>query len=353
MKKIARLIVGIGCLALFFSLTVCNGNDEEDTLQAVAQMTWDDLARLIDAQLGDISDGTANAELCGGNGLALGEGAHCKNRLKGTVTLRNVIQMVQMMFDGALFYGDLTDLGPESLLFKHGYHPQTQAPCIEDLDGVPGPDVFATCQNGNTHIACQDTGDFNFILDYNQCEWLEGATVWVMSGRISYISVATSSGEAMTLATPSQFTLTHQASGATMVINGAVLKYQIINPFTGMPMIGTTGTNIDGMIIINVKITIDNDGDGIADAPIYPLEFAADFEDGVVFITGSNVVWLETLGVLNNVTFFETGRPWNGLGVGCKLDIVNLDPVARTFDIQSETPYGLNACFDDMVGVSF
>jgi hypothetical protein len=301
-------------------------------------------------QFGQISDGSANLNVCGGNGAALGAGGHCKNYLQGRVTQDTIQQLVRVKSDIPLFFGDLTTMEGESvaILFQHGFLPQTADPCHEDVRNGNGiADMYEVCANGNNRLTCYDTGNFNFTLYYNGCQWSDGITTWIISGKVSHYSYATDENENISMAEASWFSLTDTATNATMTLNGQAVRYQKINPLTGQPAMGTTGDE-DGMFIVRMNVGVDMDGGGPAPNGNYYLFLVHDFEDGLAFLSGlCSVVWPFNPQDMNNIIFYDVNHHWNLTGLGCSVDIVDLNPANRTFRIVSQGVYGVNGCLAD------
>jgi hypothetical protein len=338
---------GLIVAVILFGLAGCVSEDETEKGRVV--VTWDMVARAIDRQLGEISDGSAAT--CNGQGLALGWGAHCKDQLQGTVTRADVIQYVEIANDTVLFGGVMP-------FYFQGFQPQTTSPCIEDLNPANGtPDYLDACNPGGLSCAIV-SGHVQLV--YNNCIWQEpGPDQWLLDGQRDIYLDLTDSGEEMLIlkskARPlsgnNGFMGTNQSTGASYTFTGDAVRYVWLNPFLDAPAQGTTGLGIDGMELLKATVTVDMNVGALP--ATYNLTSALDYEDGRVFFRMPGPgVWLSNPGGAP-LRFYARGLNWDNVGTGCLVDVINLNNVTRTFDIASQGTYGANGCIADAVGVSY
>ncbi|HUT54797.1 MAG TPA: hypothetical protein VM658_15505 [bacterium] len=321
----------------------CVSEDEVEKKKVV--LTWEMVARAIDQQLGEISDG--DPQNCNGQGAALGPGAHCKDRLQGRVTQSTVVQYVELMLDTVLFNGD-------TAFYKRGFMPQTMDPCLEDGDTNGWADYSETCITGS--VSCAVALDGHLQLVYNDCVWQEpGPDQWRLDGQMDIYQSLTSRAELLLIMRSKGFT-GENLTGVNVPINatydysGTAVRYLRLNAFLGGPATGTTGLgSIDGMELVDINVTVDMDGDaGPSVANTYDLNIAQDYEDGLVFYTFPGPgVWLKDPDA-TTLVFYEKDLPWDNVGTGCWVDILDVDDVARTFIFTSQDAYLSNGCIPDL-----
>jgi hypothetical protein len=362
-------LVFAAVMAVVVGFMGCITEDEENRKHGRVPLTWEDVAQIIDNQMKQIADGTKST--CGGNDT-LDWGVHCANQLTGSVSQGSVLQLVRINNDLPGFFGDLTSSGDSDFIIKHGFQAQTSSPCTEDLLGGVLPqigndtaDVYEVCINGDglTHIkSCTPHGDSSYTVVYDRCQWSDGVTTWVLSGQVTHSFFSTTEDEIIHVATLDGFTLTKNISlpHPTVRLFGNVARYQVINPITGIAAFGTTPvvpSLHDGMDIFNLRVTVDLDGDSVADvtAP-YTLTFARDFEDGLILLNGTAGVWVRNPNVTTKLDFYTASRRYNGHDfTGCFLDIdpplpppaAPPAPAGRVFNIINHATYGVNACLPD------
>jgi len=322
-------------LAAVTSLLIvqCGGHhDEEETIP----LNWLEVARSIDYQLGDISDGTANT--CGGNDLAT-IGDHCKNRLQGTINPELIRELVRIVSD---FYtpADLLGLGDINLLFRRGFTPQTAKPCTEDVDANGEADYKQACADP-TKISCIGAGNNNYILVYSNCVFNDGGDNWILNGTVGIKTELTAQNEMLVTGSSQSYREKEESSSKSYMVSGNIVRYLVLNPATGAPALGTQRHYPDGMEIISVEVMVDADGDGADEVGPYKLNFANDFEDGLVFFAGYNAmyVWINFSDPNITLDFYDKNLPRNGneLGVdaGCQVQI-DINTIAnRQFDYTS------------------
>ena len=331
-------ILLVAALAVTLGVASCIEEEDEDKGGGPA-LTWADIARAIDNQFKQISMGTGVASICAGNGST---GDHCKNQLQGVVTQATVIQLMRINMDMSYFF-DFSS-GPNAILFEHGFVPQTDSPCLEDViaGGNGIPDYQEVCPGS---LTCTDVGNHTFTLGYNLCPWSDGIINWIIDGDVNYRAYTTTENEVIVVASAGNFSLTDSATNIAAVMNGRAVRYLVLNPITGTPAMGTTGAQ-NGMIIISASMQVDRDGNGAWDRT-YALNVAYDFEDGLALLSSNAAVWSSNPTALTNLTFYDRNHPWNIVGPGCAMNIVNLNPPARTFEIDSQSIYGPNGCLPD------
>lgn len=335
MKSLGRLAALMVVLVMLLGVISCV--TEEDDEKKAGIITWEMVARFIDQQLGEISDGT-NAT-CNGQGLALGAGAHCKDLLLGFMIQAYVTQYVEISNDTLLFNGD-------SVFYKRGFMPRTMDPCVEDSNTNGIKDYTEVCITGQ--LVCTDLNNGHYIFDYQNCVWQEdGPDAWTLDGTLDIYISLTALSEQSLLQRTAGFTAANQTTNGTYSYVGDVLQYVLINPFIGGPALGTSGMGNDGMDIVSVTATVDMDGPGAAVSRTYGLYFASDYEDGLVFLNGRGyAVWLSNPGAAP-LTFYQEGLPWDNVGTGCFVDVLALDAVNRTYNLSSQGAYGANGCLAD------
>jgi hypothetical protein len=168
-------------------------------------------------------------------------------------------------------------------------------------------------------------------------EYLIESRIWELSGAIDLYYDGTDLMEQMVLSQTPGFTGTDLTTNATYTYSGDVLTYLHINPWTGEAAMGTTGNAIDGMEIVNVRVTVDMDGLGAGAATSLPyvLTAAKDYEDGLVFLKGSGeAVWLADPSA-SPLRFYDRTYFWDNTGPGCQVTITALDANLRTFSYTS------------------
>jgi len=164
MNSTGKWVAWLMAAVLIVGLSSCISEDDDDEKKKVL-LTWEMVARFVDEQLGEISDGTP--QTCNGEGQNLGAGAHCKDQLQGTVTQSTIVQYVEIAQDTVLFNGD-------TAFYERGFMPVTMDPCFEDAmenfgfgDGLL--DYSQICQSGA--LNCTDYENGNVRLEYNNCQW--------------------------------------------------------------------------------------------------------------------------------------------------------------------------------------
>jgi len=297
--------------------------------------SWLDIARFIDSQLGDVSDGTTAT--CGGNALA-DYGDHCKNQLKGTMDAEMISQATQVAWD-IILPSDFTSLGDRNILFRHGFNPQTADPCNEDVNLNDTLDFLEVCAGGATQIACTGLGNYDYEINYTDC--VEGA--YVLDGSVRIQTVKSGRNELLVIGSSDNYRES-QTGVRSFLASGHIVRYQILDPVTNGPALGSQRHYPDGMEIYKLDVMVDTDGDTTDDVGPNELFFANDFEDGVVILKGDGnavYVWVEMDATNVIMQFYDVDLPRNGneLGVdtGCdvQIPIASMDPVNRTFDYTS------------------
>ena len=136
-----------------------------------------------------------------------------------------------------------------------------------------------------------------------------------------------------------------------------MVRYLIINPVNGQPVVGSQRHYPDGMEIYKVTVMVDSNGDLTDDVGPYDLYLANDFEDGLAAIQGDGnavYVWIDFDGANLTLDFYDKNIPRNGneLGdaPGCQVQInfSTVDLVNRTFDYSST-----GDCFGHGTDVAF
>lgn len=328
--------------AAMFVMTQCNSGDNGGNgggHNGNKGRTWLEIPRFINNQLGDVSDGTT--ETCGGNALAL-IGDHCKNQLKGTMNaemIRDLLRVASDIFDT----DELLGLGDRNLLFRRGFKPQTADPCGEDLNINGIADYNEVCGGAN-QLTCAGQGNYNYTLDYILCAVNDGGDDYILDGSVQFETRKSGQNELLVIGSTDQYGEREALSGYTYWISGRIVRYQILNPVTGEPVIGSQRHYSDGMEIYKLEVNVDVDGDEAIDAGPYDLSMANDFEDGLVFLRGDGravYTWIDFDGVNLLIDFYDVDTPRNGneLGAapGCQVQIplASIDAVARTFDYTS------------------
>jgi len=131
---------------------------------------------------------------------------------------------------------------------------------------------------------------------------------------------------------------------AVFELRGRRLVYRALEP-TGAPALAIPKLPNDGMDIFDLDVQVDDDGALTNEAPgSYRLRLAMDWQDGMVFLHKSDAVLPPRpafpaapgagTGVSYLFTFFDRDHLWNdGVGLGCQVQVENVDEATRTFDI--------------------
>jgi len=263
-------------------------------------------------------------------------------------------------------------------------------PCTEDMDNDGKADYTELCLGGDNEVGCRITGANDFNVSFSDCRMQDPdyrrylvhvTTITNLSN--SYLAVTNSPGNGLVVGTSTAYwnvngSITyHNGVGgvdeqtieityrflhlelhdfiqtsfqnlldldnASLMLSGQHLVYRVLDP-TGFPALGTTGRP-DGMDIFDVYVDVDDDGDLPAQAPgKYRLQLAMDWEDGLVFLHKSDAVLPPRpafpvapgagAGVSYLFTFYDRDHLWyDGTGLGCQVQVENVDEATRTFDI--------------------
>jgi len=309
----------LAIIAVVVALATCISEDDDEIRAAAPPLTWEQLARIIDAQLGVVSDGTTAT-------CEIPVGQHCKDQLQGELSRPMVAEYVAVNNDKILLDGD-------TVFWERGL-PIDQNPCTRDDDDNGKLDYAEICISGG--LLCHELGDNYYQLDYSECTWDDGDTIWYLGGQVIVSAYLTPRNEQVLIKNFKNFV--GEGQGGNYVVNGRVVRYMRINALTGQPLVGTSGMSVDGMLIINVKARVDIDGLGNSPEVEYPIYFAYDFEDEVVLVSGmSGAVWFKDESPAGTLNFFDAIHPWDGSTGSCYVQIANVDDgtisANRTFDI--------------------
>lgn len=344
-----RWLCWLVILGLAFGISYCVSEDDDDKDGKV--MTWEMLARYIDKQLGEIAlDGQ-----CDGQGVPLG--THCKNQMRAALNQGMVAQVVAMLNDCS-WPGYLNT----------AWRPVAIDLCNADLNVSGTPDIYEVCTGGEFGnagmIECKETGINQWRLTYQSCKYddtaMPGGCWYDLNGVINVYYYFTGWGESVILINYRDFSAERLGAPlSTYLLNGTEMIYKVLDPFTGEQAMGTTG-DPDGMRLLNMRWKVDHDGADVTGN--YMLRIAEDEEDKGLFLFNADGsgVWMDTdatviAGDTTKMTFYDRNYPWNGggLGAGCKVEVSNVNTVNRTFDLYSESLYGIMGCLPDRTGVRY
>ena len=270
--------------------------------------SWLDIARFIDFQLGDVSDGTAAT--CGGNTLAQ-YGDHCKNQLKGTMDAEMIRELARAYLD-VVFPSDFTHVGDRNILFRHGFKPQTADPCNEDVNLNDTLDFLEVCAGGATQIACTGLGNYDYEINYSGCVGTALADIgYVLDGSVRIQTVKSGRNELRVIGSSDNYRET-QTGVKSFLVSGHMIRYQILDPVTNGPALGSQRAQPDGMEIYKCDVMVDTDGDTTDDVGPYDTFLANDFEDGVVILRGDGnavYVWVTMPATDLLLEFYDKNLP--------------------------------------------
>lgn len=352
MKTRSRMMVALFLAGCFILVAGCITTNEEEKDHV---LTWSDIARTIDLQLGMVSSGPLSND-CNGAHLALG--THCKDQLAGTVSEGAVKQYVEIKNDTVLFDGDTNIFDGDTAFWTRGLLLEGD-PCTVNLDGGNTVDYLEVCKLGG-QLLCADRGQKGWRLEYKNCAWKEeGPRTFTLNGVINVAAYVTVLNEQVVVQSFSNYTGLQQGTNATYTLNGSVVRYQLLDPFSGRPSPGTTGNPTDGMWILKLWATVDLDGPGLTNiSRRYLLNAAKDDEDGWVFLSDDNhAVWLgeedNSVAGTDTLRFYAKGRKWDGVEAGCLVDVSGLAPGTRKFDLAGLGTYPDTGCLKDHTGVTY
>jgi len=342
MRKKGRWVALFALLVLVSGFALCLWEEEDDEGPAPGLLG---LARLVDYQLGEVSDGTAAT--CGRTVSDVGK--HCKNKMNGDTGKSMVVQYVELIEDQLLIQGSTVHPFSGTTVFWERAELLSRNMCSRDenpQDGVP--DHEQICSGGT--VECRELDANSYQLTYINCTWQEsGPNLWLVDGKVRIDTSVSSENEQLVVRTFSDFYTQRVSDSAYYIIDGRVINYTRLDPFSGQPLEGAVpGTTVaDGMTIVLLdRVTIDVDGPGagatVTDYP-FGLRFAVDNEDGLVFLSGSAAVWLGSVdfpvpgsGAGRRLHFYDRDNLWNILNAGgCMVDVTSIDPLNRTFTLTS------------------
>lgn len=342
------------CLAMLFVGVSCAGGGDDDKDK---NLSWIEVARLFDRQLGRIADFVDPT--CDGT-TPVTVGTHCKNSLDGKVTTKDVAQYIHTVYDGT-WVGMLS------------YEWRTVGPdfCGYDGDINSIPDVQEVCSTGGVWpsagtLTCEQNGD-DAVLTYTGCMWFNGVDsrwykldgkVWGKHRDLILTREHVSLLRYDNLAAQGLDPLDPANPLSEYLLNGVETIYEKIDPVFGTNVPGSTGAN-DGMRVIDITFTVDPDGAGLGIEGKYTTRAFLDYEDGIGFHNRDwEIVWVDNANTVFGpdsieLNFYDRNFPWNDGLAGCKVLADNIDPLTRTFDIVSAGAYGANGCLPDQVGVDY
>jgi len=323
-------LLALMTLLLGFALCI----EEEDEKLPPGPLTWEELARIIDRQLGAISDGTTAT--CGGTVTDVGK--HCKDQLKGKTSRSMVVQLVEAVNDGFLFSNDPVNGG--TMFWDRAAFVFDDA-CNRDADQNDFLDYSEVCASGA--LQCSELGLGSYRLTYQGCIWGNTADRWKLNGEVTISAYVTDLSERVLIRSFNDLHATSLSVGdsADYLVDGAVATYTQLDPFSGLPLQGTVpgSTAADGMDIVIIQATIDIDGEGNpSPRTTYQLYFAVDNEDGMVFLNGTSAVWLEDP-TATPLRFYDSDFPYDLVTDGCTVRVTDVDDGttsgSRNFDMTS------------------
>jgi hypothetical protein len=341
------------------------------------------LARFIDVQLGPVDKSDPPG----------GPLSHLGNNLMGAVDRDIVITYLRLVEDTSLEQlsvgspeGAITALHSLALASPVRSGSVDDNPCTEDKNNNGKPDFADLCLGGTDEAACHIITDHEFKVSFSDCRFPDPATkryllhftagvnqsssftqtttfhasattvgtstaYWNVNGSVTYHNGVGGVDEQLIEISyrrlnfelhdyiQKQFQDVVDLDNASFTLRGEHLVYRVLDP-TGAPAIGTTG-NFDGMDIFDVKVNVDDDGILNNQAPgKYRLRLAMDWEDGMVLLRKNNAILpiQYTAGTGSGVsylfTFYDVDHlKADGNGVGCQVQVENVNDAARTFDI--------------------
>ncbi len=357
------------------------------------------LAQSIDKQLGPIDTPTEPSPVNDDNG------SHIANNLEGNVDLSMVTMFVRLFVDNPFHWGPfLYNPAHRGMLHEfEGFgtlgneHAVDNGPCGQDLDMNGFPDYCDLCLDKCRDIECNQITDKEFKIKYSDCRWQDpflytstfnpdftmSFAYWTIYGTATYHYGTASIDEQIVEIDYDnmEFELHDYISGWAQAnrnlpnswyrIKGDELIYRVLTP-AGLPAPGTTGA-LDGMIISNLNMDLDNDNtfdgdDNDLNEPQakYKFRIAFDYEDGLLFLNGKDVVIPDldnTIQVAPGAFVFrmyDRNFPFQDglLHAGCTVVVNNVDDLLRTYDIYGTGTgnYGyLTTCedLDSEIGVPY